>query len=301
LSSRTIKKTESKKQDLDPTRDEFITKTSSVFDWAYDHRRPLGLLIILALLAAVGGIVFSHFSEKKRAEESALVSSGLEASFALLKPPASEEPAADKDKNDKNDKDDELTFATADARAKEALARWAKLADAGDSKFKDIGLLEKGAAELDLGEYEKAKQSYEQFLAGSEKMPAWLKAQAMEGLGYALEAMNKVDEAKADFEKWMAESEGQTKTVATYHVARLSQKKGDAETAKKLYKEVLAQYKDTKPSRYDMVFVQARTRLLSLDPSAQVPDLPAGDMGAFEGMDPRILQQLMQAQSGAGV
>jgi tetratricopeptide (TPR) repeat protein len=301
LSSRTIKKTETKKQELDPTRDEFISKTTSIFDWVYDHRRPIGLLIVLALLVAVGGIVFNHFSEKKRAEESQLVSSGLEASFALLKPPASEEPAADKGKKDKKEKDDELTFDSANARAKEALVRWTKLADAGDSRFKDIGLLEKGAAELDLGEFEKAKQSYEQFLSNGDKIPSWLKAQAMEGLGYALEALNKTDEAKADFEKWMAEAEGPAKIVATYHAARLSLKKGDTETAKKLLKEVMAQYKVEKPSKYDMVFAQARTRLLMIDPSAQVPDLPGGDMDGLEGIDPRILQQLMQAQSGAGV
>ncbi len=305
MSTKTIKKTESKKQELDPNRDEFIAKTSSVFDWVYEHRRPVGLLIVLALLVAVGGIIFNRISEKKRAEESALIASGLEASFALIKPPGADEgaAAADKDEKGKKEKEEELTFDSAEARSKEALSRWTKLADNGKAVFKDIGLLEKGAAELDLGEYEKARQSFEQFLSASQKIPSWLKAQAMEGKGYALEGLNKDGEAKAQFETWMNDPDNAFKTLATYHTARLAQKTGDVETAKKLYKEVMAAYKDdNKPTTYDVMFVQARTRLLTLDPTAKVPDLPAGSgMNGLEGIDPRILQQLMQSQSGAGV
>lgn len=292
MSIKKIKKTEKeKKADLDPTNDEFIDKTRTVFDWAYDHRRPLGLLIIIALVVAVGGIIFSKITDDRLAKESLLVADGLDAAFAVLK--------ADVDPEEQSTKDI-LTFDDANSRAKEALERWNKLIEQGEPRFKNIGYLSKGAALLELGQNEDAVKVYEQFFAEGAKAPVWLKAQAQEGLGYALEAAGKLDEAKSRFETWMGESEGEYKTLATYHVARLSQKTGDTEAAKKFFGDVLAGYKENTPGRYDVLFVQARARLLSIDPNAKVPDLPAGDMGAFEGIDPRILQQIMQAKSGAG-
>lgn len=299
MSLRKIKKTDDEnKENLDPTKDEFIEKTSSIFDWAYDHRRPLGLFIVLALVAAVVGIVVDRMMESRRAEESVLISEGLDAAFGKLKPPAGEETAPSPEENED---DGTLKFDSVEARAKEALSRWSKVVEMGEPRFKSIGNLEKAASLLDLGEYQKAEAAYEAFLSDSADAPAWLKAQALEGMGYTLEALGKLDDAKQRFDQWMTEADGPAKVLATFHSARLSQKKGDAEGAKKLYKEVLDAYKDdVQPSRYDVVFVQARTRLLTLDPAAEVPELPAGDMGAFEGMDPRILQQLMQARSGSG-
>ena len=297
MSSRKIKKNDgSKKDDLDPTNDEFISKTTSVFDWAYEHRRPLGLLIAVALIASVGGIIFAKVMEKRRAEESSLVSKGLDAAFAPLK--GSAEAMTEED----DDASNELTFDSVQARAEESLKRWTELVENGDPRFKSLGELEKAATLMDLGKYDDAVSSYEAFLKDGAKVPEWLASQAMEGLGLALEAAGKVDEAKTQFEKWRNESDGPSKTLAAYHAARLAQEKGDKEEAVKLFKEVMDAYKEgNAPGRYDVMFVQARTRLLSLDPKAEVPDLPAGGMGGLEGMDPRILQQLMQAQqSGAG-
>ena len=293
-----IKKQSGTKDDLDPTKDEFITKTTSVFDWAYEHRRPLGLLMVLALIGAVAGIIIDRVMESKRAEESALVSAGLAATFGRIKSDDADDAAS---KKDEDAEDDVLTFDSAQARAKEALNRWTHLVEEGDPRYKSIGELEEASSLLDLGENEKALAAFRAFMAGAGNAPSWLKAQASEGLGYALEALGKLDEAKASFQKWMDQSEGPTKVIATYHTARLAQKEGDAETAKKLFKEVLDAYKDANaPGRYDVIFVQARTRLLTLDPSADVPPMPAGDMGAFDGIDPRILQQMMQSKSGSG-
>lgn len=299
MSLKKIKKTDSgKKDDLDPTQDEFIDKTSSALDWAYERRRPLGVLIILALAAAVAGIVFNRVTQDRRAEESLLVSAGLEAAFAEVKPPTEEKTP---DETEAAETDKPLTFENAKSRAEEALSRWTKLVEQGEPRFKNLGILEKAAVLLDLEEYEKAVAAYESFMAQAAGAPPWLKAQAQEGLGYALEGAGRSDDALARFEKWMAESEGPTKIVASYHAGRLAQKKGDAEKAEKLFNEVMTAYKNAEaPSRYDILFVQARTRLLTLNPSAEVPDMPAGDMGAFEGLDPAILRQLMQAQRGAG-
>jgi len=298
VSQKKIKKVDKdKKDDLDPSQDEFVTKTTSVMDWAYDHRRPLGVLIVVALVVAVAGIFANRYLQNKAAVESKALAAGLEASVARVVVP---DPEGDDAAPKPETPDDELTFDSFKARATEALKRWNEVSTQ-TVELKPLADLGKAAAHLDLGEYDKAVAAYRAFLASKAASVDVLKAQAVEGLGYALEADGKLDEAKAEFDKLMSSSSGETKKMATYQSGRISEEKGDKDSAKKLYKAVLDTYNDTeKPSRFDVVFVQARTRLLTLDPKAEVPDLPAGTGNPFDGMDPRMLQQLMQAQRGAG-
>ena len=46
-----------RKDELDPAKDEFITKSISALDWAYERRRPIALVLGLALVAAIAGII----------------------------------------------------------------------------------------------------------------------------------------------------------------------------------------------------------------------------------------------------
>jgi tetratricopeptide (TPR) repeat protein len=298
VSQKKIKKVEKdKKDDLDPSQDEFVTKTTSFLDWAYAHRRPLGLLIVIALVVAVAGIFANRYLENKASVESKALAEGLEAAVARVVVP---DPEADGEVPESGEDDEALTFESFKARATEALKRWSAV-EAETIELKPLADLGKASAHLDLGEYDKAIAAYRAFLGSKAATVDILKAQAVEGLGYALEASGKLEEAKKEFEKLMASSSGETKKMATYQTARLSEKKGEEDAAKKLYKDVLDAYGESeKPSRFDVIFVQARTRLLNLDPKAEVPDLPAGSGNPFEGMDPRLLQQLMQANRGAG-
>lgn len=295
VSSKKIKNTNKKsKEELDPLNDEFITKTSSILDWAYERRRALGLLIVVALVVAVAGIFTSRYFENKAAGESKFIADGLDAAMARIVVP-------DKDSPEKERAEEEsLTFDSVKARATEALKRWSDATtEAGE--LKGIAELGKAGALLDLGEFDKAIVAYKAFLASKTATADVLRVQAVEGLGYALEAAGKEKEAKAEFEKLRQSSGGEVKKMVTYQAARLAEKTGDKEDAKKLYKEVLATYNETnKPSRFDVVFVQARTRLLSLDPKAEVPELPSGTGSGLDGIDPRLLQQLMAQQRAAG-
>jgi tetratricopeptide (TPR) repeat protein len=294
VSQRKIKSTEKRSQELDPSQDGFISKTTSILDWAYERRRPIGLLIAVALVGSVSGILVHGCFEEQAAKASALMAEGLEASTASVVP--ADEETAELPKED----DRQLTFDSKKARATETLKRWKKVVAGADADIQIAGEIGVATAHFELGEHDKAIQAYEKLLSKKGSALELLRPAAIEGLGYALEAAGKIDEAKARFDKLMAESSGEAKKMATYQAARMAQLKGDKATATKLLKEVVDTYKgDNKPSRLDTLFVQARTRLLALDPTAEVPDLPAGGMGAFEGMDPRILQQLMQARGGA--
>lgn len=295
MSLKKIKNTsKNKKDDLDPANDEFVTKTSSVLDWAYERRRVLGLFIVVVLVVAVAGIFTNRFFASKAAGESKFIADGLDAALARVV-------VSDKDIPEKEEDDEEtLTFDSVKARATEALKRWSD-ATSKSGDLEGIAELGKAGALLDLGEFDKAIAAYKAFLASKMATADVLKIQAVEGLGYALEAAGKEKEAKAEFDKLRQSSGGEVKKMVTYQAARLAEKTGDKEDAKKFYKEVLDTYNETnKPSRFDVVFVQARTRLLSLDPKAKVPELPSGTGSGLEGLDPRLLQQLMAQQRAAG-
>ncbi len=299
MARRKIKITDQKnrKDDLDPSKDQFIDKTLTIFDWAYDRRRPIALILGIGLMAVVLGIVADRMVESGRADASVMLSEGLQAAMAPLIPPSK-----DGDENPVGEKDpDFLTFDNARARATETLKQFETMKGEGSSTVGMIGEIGKAAAHFDLGEYDKAISAYKKFLASGDKSLVRLRPTAEEGLGLALEATGKVDEARKQFDDLVTKSQGATANMARYHAARLARKKDDKERAIELFKEVVDFYGENgKVSQLDYVFLKSREQLLELDPKAEVPPLPGGGMGGLKGIDPAILQQLMQAQQAGG-
>lgn len=283
-----------RKDDLDPDNDQFIDKTMTAFDWAYERRRPIMLALFAVLLAAVGGIVFDRVMEGKRVEATGSLSKGLDAATAPIIPA----PKDDSQIPPPEAKSDILTFETLEARATATLKQFEETVQRGDPATKTFALLGKGAAKYDLGEFDDAIKIYQEILGAKEADLAWLRQAATEGLGLSLEAGGKSDEALKQFEKLMDDTNEMVANTARYHGGRLAASKGDKEKAQKLLGQVLETYKESgKLSRFDYLFVQTRQYLLALNPEADVPDVPASGL---DGIDPRLLRQLMQAQSGGG-
>jgi hypothetical protein len=289
-----IKNKKSKAEDLDPNSDQFIKKSISFMDWAFDHRRPVALLLGITLLASVGFVAGEHYLNKNQSEASLFVAEGLEASVAPVVPPSDDAVPPKVEKNEV------LTFETVKARATETLKRFDNAAEKTDSSLTSISRLGAAAAHYDLGEYKEAVAGYEAFLNNSAELE-WLRPNAIEGIALALEASGKVDDARARVEALIDHSSESVANMARYQTARLALLKDDKETAVKLLKEVVATYAgDRNVSRQDYVFVRARERLMAIDPTAQAPELPP-DIGAgLKGMDPRLIQQLMNARAGGG-
>ncbi|MCP4601842.1 MAG: tetratricopeptide repeat protein [Proteobacteria bacterium] len=285
-----------RKDDLDPAKDKFINKTMSVLDWTYERRRLIALVLGIVLLVAIVGIIADRLIESSKMESSKVLGQSLQVAVAPITPTSDESSPALPAKGD----DDRLSFDSAKARATEALKKFEATAGEGAS-IGVIGDLGKAAAHLELGEYDKAISAYEKFLASGNSSVAWLQPTAVEGVGYALEAKGKIDEARARFEALIDKSEGTTQNMARYHAARMALKKDDKKKATELFKEIINSYVEKeKHGRLDYLFIQARERLLILDPKADVPALPSGGMGGLEGIDPKILRQLMQAQGRGG-
>lgn len=291
MARKIITNKKSRKDDLDPNKDEFIERSMSFLDWAVERRKQIGALLIVALVAAIAGIAFNHYSESKAEEQSAAVEDELAAIVApVIEIPDGEEVPP---------KDELLYFESVEARANETLRAFeeAQKVVAGTNVGK-MALLGKAGASFDLGKYADASAAYEEFLAGMDDETRWLEPNAREGLGHAYEAEGKLDEADKAFGELTEKSEGRLALLGKYHQARIAEKKGEKNKAGELLTEVMEGItEDGQMDRLDYLFLQTRERLLNINPRADVPSLPGGGMNGF---DPQLLQQLMQAQQAAG-
>jgi tetratricopeptide (TPR) repeat protein len=193
--------------------------------------------------------------------------------------------------------DDKIMFETEKAKATESLKKFEIAAEETDSSIALLSQLGLATSHANLGEYDKAIALYEKILSSGDSALSFIKPNAVEGLGYALEASGKNKEAKARFDDLIESQQGTAAAMAKYHAARLSIADGNAEDAEKLLQEIVDAYKEQdQVGRLNFLFVKARQQLLQINPDADVPDMPTGG----QGIDPNLLKQMMQNQAGGG-
>jgi len=286
-----ITEKKSRKDDLDPNKDQFLEKSISILDWAVERRKQIGVLLLVALVAAIAGVTVDHLSRKGAADASAVIATGLEAYLApvIVVPEGEEAPK----------KEDLLYFDTREARANEALKRFDEAVQKEKgSSIGDMALLGKAGADFDLGKYDEAIAAYRGFLEGVDSETSWLAPNAREGLGHAYEAAGKTDEAREVFAEMAEKETGRVALMGLFHEARMFEAKGDRNRAGALYEKVVkAIAEDGDFDRLDYLFSGARERLLQINPEADVPSLPGGGM---DGFDPAMLEQFLRAQQAAG-
>ena len=279
------------KDDLDPNNDEFMVKSMSFLDWAVERRKQLGALMLLILLAAIGGIVANNIMDADKESSSALLEAGLEVAVAPIIPSENDIPAAD---------DGKVWFETTEAKTSKSLELFGKVIEQKPgSTYAAMATLNMAAAKYDTGKYDEAVKQYKAFLSSMDETTKWLQSNAIEGLGQALEASGKIDEARTEYKKLSTNAEGDIALIGKYNEARLIEKT-DKDTAITMLKEVVDKVRDSgKTDKFNFLFVEAREHLLALDPDAVVPDLPTGM--DLNNMDPAMLQRLIQArQASAG-
>ncbi len=293
MARKKIKEKTSRKDGLDPNKDNFIEKSMTAFEWAMSRRRQIGVALGVALLAAVAGIVVNRMIEADRAEASAELDEALAAALAPVV-----QLGDDPESPQEMDEGQPLTFETRGARATEAIGRAVKLEESrGGSAIGAAARLVEAGARLDSGEHEAAIAAYEAFLDGAGSDLDWLRPNALEGLGLALEAAGKTEEARTRFQELGRTATGRTVLAAKYNEARMTRILGDNTAAAELLREVVSGIAEGDYDRLDYLFVQAGNLLRTVDPEADVPSLPGGGMG---GIDPAMLEQLMQAQQAGG-
>jgi tetratricopeptide (TPR) repeat protein len=291
-----VKDKDKKKDDLDPMKDKFISRSATAFTWLMDRRKPFGIAAATLLVAIVAAIAVSSLLNSKRAEAASTLEKGLEADLAPVVP------LADRPKDLEKTNPDLVLFETRKARAEESKRRFEKAAsDLAGKPAGDIARLGLAASLQDLGAYDKAEAEYQKFLDDASDGADWLKANALEGLGQALEAQGKLDEARKRYQQLGDMNAGDLSAMGRVHEARVAAAKGDKDAAKKLLTEVIAAAKaGARIDASNLAFVQARAQLLVLDPGADVPRLPATGLSGLDGIDPALLEQLLKSQQAAG-
>ena len=285
-----------RKDDLDPMKDKFITKSAAIFTWIVDRKQPIGIGAIAAPLIIVGTIAVSAIIDTDRAEASALLGAGFEAYLAPVIP------AAEVPKDIKKKAPDLVYYETRKARAEEAQKRFDKaVTEEAGTPIGAIARLGVAASQYDLGAFDKAAAEYEKFLGEAGDGGAWLKANALEGLGQALEAQGKIDEARKRYKELGDLGAGASSQIGRYHEARIAIQKGETDVAKKLLKEVVDAVKESgQIDALNYAFIASRELLLSIDPKADVPGLPSAGLSGLDGIDPEMLEQLIRARQAAG-
>jgi tetratricopeptide (TPR) repeat protein len=296
VTRRKIKATapKSRKDDLDPDKDKFVIETMSIMEWTYARRRPIALVLGFALVAALAGIGLDRVQQSARVRKSAVLAQGLDIATAPVVPPSQDDSQA----LPKETEDDQVMFETEKARATESLRKFDTVTKETDASIALLSQLGLATSHANLGEYDKAISIYESLLASGDSALFFIRPNAVEGLGYALEASGKIKEAKAQFDDLIETEQGTAAAMAKYHAARLSLKEGDAKDAEKLLKEIVDLYKEQdQVGRLNFLFVKAREQLLQINPDADVPDLPSGG----QSIDPNLLKQMMRNRAGGDV
>jgi hypothetical protein len=207
--------------------------------FANERRRALLVGTTMLVTVIVGSVVFSSLSEghAKKATDALARIERLEA--AELRPEGA--PATSPDGTPIHD-DGVPHFKTEKERDEAVLKELDAFVAGSSNPLRDEARLERGPLLLALGRAPEAVTAYEEIL--SSKPDDRLRFLAREGLGYAQEQKGDLAAALATFEKLTDDAAvfkegGFYKDRAAYHKARIAELRGNAEDAKKLYREVL--------------------------------------------------------------
>lgn len=216
--------------------DQFVSFWSRVGEKMARHRNAL-LTVVVTVLAATAALQAGRTYFGKRDGNTSKAFARIERIAAAALLPAEGDPPKF---------DDGLPRFKTDEERKQAGIREADafLAAHNRGKLAAMARLLKAGYLSDLGKPGEALPLYEALVAGDE-LPADLQILALDGLALAQEAMGKEDAALASFEKLSAAAKAQDGFFAdraAYNKARLLEKQGKTEEARKLYRDITSSF-----------------------------------------------------------
>jgi len=264
--------------------------------WGENQKRIL-IGIGAFLVVSIGVLLWSRQADSSAAAEADALYAAVELTEAEV----------DADNASEGSKTEDPVFASAADRAKAAVESFAALQRKyGGSEAAAWGLLGEGAAQLDLGASDKAKEAFENALKQVGDRPA-LAARALEGLALASEQAGNSEAALGKLDELGKLADGQYRDLAEYHTARLKLAKGERDAAKDLLKGVYDRLSAPEPGTpaYPYLKGQVELSLMELD-SSLVDKASMGAGGGFGGPGgmtqeqlQQLLQQLQQKQQGS--
>lgn len=223
--------------------DEFVSFWTRAGELAtrFANERRSALLIGSTMLATVviGSIIFASLSERRAKAATETLTRIEHLATSELRPEGT--PTTNPDGTPLPD-DGVPHFKTEKERAEAALNELDAFLAGPRNALTSEARLERAALLLSLGRAPEAIAAYQQLLA--DKLDDRLLFLAREGLGYAQQTKGDLDAAVATFDQLTADAAvfkegGFYKDRALYHKAQIAELRGNAEDAKKLYREVL--------------------------------------------------------------
>jgi predicted negative regulator of RcsB-dependent stress response len=207
--------------------------------WLEDNKRLVKLVVGVILLGGAGIAVASYVSNRGETEASRALASALK---VLDRPTGtSGEPAADEDAEppfaSQAEKDAALIKELASVREKYPRTRAAVVAE-----------LPVAEAELRLGRPDEALKSFEDFLKASSADPH-LRAQALEGEGYAYEAKGQLDQALSSFDELARSKSDFLGAMGLYHRGRILAEQGKKQEAADAFAQTSSSFPNSPASR----------------------------------------------------
>lgn len=265
-------------EDLGP--DEVEVAAEAVTDWFTENQKMLVGVASAIVLGAGAYFGIGAVLGSKNAEVASLLNEANTTAIAPVIP-----------STDVNDSDEE-SYSSVAARAERSLEEFRAVVShdkaAAAATWAQIG---EGRAQLELGKYDEAVKAFDGALSSGGD-DVLVKRAAIEGMGAALEAQDKWDEAAAKYEQLGAAEDPALKLAADYHKARVMQAKGDVVKATEMLRSVSDKLKAEDAPKLPYIKARVTSRLRALD---------GGEAETAPQMDPAQLQELirrMQQQGG---
>jgi tetratricopeptide (TPR) repeat protein len=204
-----------------------------------DKQRLVALAAGVILLGGAGIAVASYVSNRGETEASKALTSALK---VLQRPTGTgKEPAAEDDPEppfaSQTEKDEALLKELASVRNKYPRSRAAVAAE-----------LPVAEAELRLGRPDDALKSFEVFLKASSADPH-LRAQALEGEGYAFEAKGQLDQALSSFDELARSKSDFLGAMGLYHRGRILAEQGKKQEAADAFAQTSSSFPNSPAAR----------------------------------------------------
>ncbi len=238
-------------------------KVEAAATWLEDNGPKLAL-VFLAVVVVGGAYVIWNRSQ---AEEAAVATSRLWEAVEISTAPIRRESQSAIDI-------EEQTFASIDARSKEALEQYAQVKKENPgARVQAWVALGEGNAHLQAGRYSEARAAFEQAVAKANEYP-FVTLRAIEGQVFAYEAEKKWDEALRKAKDLASVTFDGAKEMADYHAGRIHLAKGDKDKATASFKAALDSLRDQTsvedgaPPPMTFLRSQVEQQLTELDPEA---------------------------------
>ncbi len=249
--------------------DEFMLVVGQAAVWAQANWKPLAASVgaLLVILAAVFGARAAQASREEQSAADLSVVLELAARPVVESKPSEENKEGTKDAAKDAAKDIKESFHSEDAKRKAVFEGLEKVRhDHAGSAAALTATLKLAEVKLAANDGAAAVPLFEGYLqqatTGSPFAPF-----AIEGLGYAYESQNKLDEAEKAFDRLA--TEGGDPGRGAYHHARMLASRGKIEEAKKAFGQVATTYEK------DPIALEASTRAQMLNVSSAPAAAPA--------------------------